>query len=132
MWKCLNCNEDVADYGDLCPNCEAEKTGSNALDKEEVTTLREIKTGTALENSKSKYPSLRTIAGFLTLFAWIVGVVAIITAIYFFTQGEAGLIFAIPILVVGALIVLGVLAVSESIMVLIDIEYNTRQKSKTK
>ena len=132
MWKCKKCHEEVEDQFDVCWNCGNDRMGNVSFDKEEQTTLKEIKTEIALENSRSKYPALRTIAGFYTFFAWIVGVVAVIAAIYFFTQGEAGLFFAIPVLVVGALIVLGVLAVSESIMVLIDIEYNTRQKSKTK
>lgn len=75
----------------------------------------------------NKYPALRTIAGIYTAFAWIVGILAIILAIYFGSKGEAGLFIALPTLVVGALIILGVLAVAESIKVLIDIEYNTRQ-----
>lgn len=132
MWKCKKCKEDVEDQFDVCWNCGSDRMGNVALDKEEQTTLKEIKTEIALENSRSKYPVLRTIAGFFTLFALIIGIVTVIASIYFFTQGEAGLLFAIPILIVGALIVLGVLAVSELIMVLIDIEYNTRQKSKTK
>lgn len=132
MWKCKKCKEDVEDQFDVCWNCGSDRMGNVALDKEDQTTLKEIKTEIALDNSRSKYPVLRTIAGFFTLFALIVGIVAVIASIYFFTQGQAGLFFAIPILIVGALIVLGVLAISELIMVLIDIEYNTRQKSKTK
>ncbi|GAB1453453.1 hypothetical protein MASR2M47_35090 [Draconibacterium sp.] len=132
MWKCKKCKEEVEDQFDVCWNCGSDRYGNVALDKEEQTTLKEIKTEIALENSRSKYPALRTIAGLYSLFAWIAGVIAVITAIYFLIQGESGLFFAIPILVIGVLIVLGVLAISESIMVLIDIEYNTRQKSKTK
>lgn len=132
MWECKKCKEDIEDQFDVCWNCGCDKMGNVALDREEQTKLKEIKTDIALENSRSKYPALRTIAGFYTLFAWIVGVVSVFAAIYFFTKGETGLVLAIPILVIGALIVLGVLAVSESILVLIDIEYNTRQKSKTK
>ena len=131
MWKCKKCKEEIEDQFDVCWNCGSDRMGSIALDKEAQTTLKEIKTDIELEKSRSKYPTLRTIAGFYTLLAWIVGVVAVIIAIYSFIQGE-GLIFAISILVVGALIVLSALAASESIMVVIDIEYNTRQKSKTK
>ena len=65
----------------------------------------------------NKYPALSTIAGIYTAFAWIVGILAIILAIYFGSKAEAGLFIALPILVVGALIVLGVLAVAESIKV---------------
>lgn len=78
---------------------------------------------------REKYPALRTIAGLYTAFAWIVGIVAIIIALYFGSKGETGLIIAVSTAVVGGLIVLGVLAVSESIKVVIDIEYNTRQSA---
>lgn len=79
-----------------------------------------------------KYPALRTIAVIYTASAWIVGILAIIIAFYFGSKGEAGLLIALPTLVVGALIVLGVLAVAESIKVVIDIEYNTRQSANKK
>lgn len=79
-----------------------------------------------------KYPALRTIAGFFTFFAWIVGILSIIIAVYFGSQREAGIFIALPTIIVGALIVLGVLAVAESIKVLIDIEYNTRQAANKK
>jgi VIT1/CCC1 family predicted Fe2+/Mn2+ transporter len=78
-----------------------------------------------------RYPALRTIADFYTALAWLVGIVAVIIAVYFGTTEEAVLI-AVATLVVGALIVLGVLAVSESIKVVIDIEYNTRQTANKK
>ncbi len=79
-----------------------------------------------------KYPALRTIARFFTVFAWLLGIFAVILAVYFGSKGEEGLFIALPTLVVGALMVLGVLAVSESIKVVIDIEYNTRQLAKKK
>ena len=79
-----------------------------------------------------KYPALRTIALFYGVFAWIVGILAVILAVYFGSQGIAGVFLALSTLVVGALIVLGVLAVSESIKVFIDIEYNTRQEANKK
>jgi hypothetical protein len=133
MWKCKKCKEDVEDQFDVCWNCGSDKMGNVALDTEEQKTLKEIKTEIAIENSRSKYPALRSIAGFYTLLAWIVGVVAIIAAILLGLKGgDLGILFSAIIIVIGAIIVLGLLAISESIMVLIDIEYNTRQKSKTK
>lgn len=132
MWKCKKCGENVEDQFDVCWNCGSDKMGNIALDKEEQSTLKEIKSEIALESSRSKYPALKAIAGFYTLFAWVIGIVSIICAVFFVTKGDGGLFFAVPILVVGALLVLGVLAISEGIMVLIDIEYNTRQKTKTK
>ena len=78
-----------------------------------------------------KYPALRTIAGIYSVFAWIIGIVAVIIAIYFYSQNQTmGLTIGIPSLIVGALIVLGLLAVSESIKVFIDIEENTRKTNE--
>jgi hypothetical protein len=78
-----------------------------------------------------KYPALRTIAGIYSVFAWIIGIVAVIIAIYFYSQNQTmGLTIGIPSLVVGALLVLGLLAVSESIKVFIDIEENTRKTNE--
>lgn len=81
-------------------------------------------------NSYDKYPALRTISGIYKVFAWIIGIVTIIIAIIFLKAGEMGIIFSLVSIVVGGLIVLGVLAVAESIMVFIDIEHNTRQKAR--
>lgn len=79
-----------------------------------------------------KYPALRTIAGFFKLLAWIVGIVAVIAAVLLASKGgDFGILISVIIIVIGATILLGLLAISESIMVLIDIEHNTRQKSKT-
>ncbi|MCX6231140.1 MAG: hypothetical protein NTZ33_06310 [Bacteroidetes bacterium] len=78
-----------------------------------------------------RYPSLRTIAGIFSVFAWIIGIVTVFIAYISWSKGgeAGGLMIAIPILVVGALIVLGLLAASESIKVFIDIEENTRNKN---
>ncbi len=79
-----------------------------------------------------KYPALRTIAGFFKLLAWIVGIVAVIAAVLLASKGgDFGILISVIVIVIGAIILLGLLAISESIMVLIDIEHNTRQKSKT-
>jgi len=77
---------------------------------------------------EKKYPVLRTIAVIYSVFAWIIGIVAVIIAIYFYSQNQnMGLTIGLPSLVVGALIVIGLLAISEFIKVFIDIEENTRK-----
>ncbi len=81
-------------------------------------------------NSENKYPALRTISGIYRVSAWIIGIVTVLFSLLFLQAGEWGLIFTLISIVVGGLIILGVLAVAESIMVFIDIEYNTRQKKK--
>ena len=132
MWKCKKCNEDIDDQFDVCWNCGSDIEGRFALDAEGQAVLKEVKSDVELKNSRSRYPALKTIAGLFSIIAWIIGIVAIIIAIYLFDQGESGFVFGITFLVVGALNVLFVLAISELIMVLVDIEYNTRQKNKKK
>ncbi|GIK21420.1 MAG: hypothetical protein BroJett005_08340 [Ignavibacteriota bacterium] len=83
-------------------------------------------------DTAKRYPALRTIAGIYSVFAWIIGIVAVIIAFISWSKGgeTGGLMIAIPTLVVGALIVLGLLAASESIKVFIDIEENTRKTNE--
>jgi len=80
-------------------------------------------------NAGKRYPALRTIAGIFSVFAWIIGIVAVIIAVLSWNKGGDtwGLMVALPTLVVGALMVLGLLAAAESIKVIIDIEENTRK-----
>lgn len=130
MWKCNKCKEYVADEANICPYCGIDRIENIALDKEERVKQKEFKTVITLNSTRSKYSALKTIAIVLKLFAWIYGFVTVIITIYFGMEGEAGFYIAIPVLVIGSLIVLLVLAISELIMVLIDIEYNTRQNHK--
>jgi hypothetical protein len=82
-------------------------------------------------NSIYRYPALRIIASVYMVFAWIIGIAAIITMFYLLSEYEMQL-FALGSLIVGGLLALGLAVISESIKVFLDIEYNTRQKNKTK
>ncbi len=75
----------------------------------------------------SRYPALKTIAAMYKTFAFIIGLVAGITAAYFLTESTIAILPAVIALVVGVLLVLALLAVSESILVFMDIEQNTRE-----
>jgi hypothetical protein len=83
-----------------------------------------------LTNDKKRYPALRTIAGIYFVLAWIVGIFAVIIAFYSLSQNENVGLYVVPSILVGAFIVLGLLATSESIKVFIDIEENTRRKNE--
>lgn len=85
------------------------------------------------EGITQRYPALKTIANVYQIFAVIVGLVAIVITFMLISQGgSGGIMIGLVALVIGALIVLGLLAVSESIKVLIDIEYNIRQAANKK
>ncbi len=76
--------------------------------------------------SRTRYPALMTISGIFVVFAWIVGISALIVTFYFLSADSK--ILRLISFIFGGLIVLGLVAISESIKVFIDIEYNTRQK----
>ena len=79
--------------------------------------------------TKYRYPALRTIAGVFMVLAWIHGIAAIITTFYFLSE-DSMQIFGLVSLLVGGLLALGLAAISESIKVFLDIEYNTRKSSE--
>jgi len=80
-------------------------------------------------NAKSRYPALRTIADIFLVFAWIIGIVSVILIFYFLSK-DGMQILSLVSLIFGGLLALGSAAISESIKVFIDIEYNTRKASK--
>jgi hypothetical protein len=91
----------------------------------------ETNNGEQEKSTDKRYPALRTIAGIYSVSAWIIGIIAVIIAFYFYSQNQnMGLTIGLPSLVVGALIVLALLAISESIKVFIDIEENTRKANE--
>jgi hypothetical protein len=101
------------EYAEICKYFPPKETEENS---EEKTT------------TNKRYPALRTIATILTIFAWIVGIVAIISTIIL--GSDMGLLFAVLALISGGLIFVGLFAIAESINVNIDIEENTRKMAK--
>ena len=74
-----------------------------------------------------KYPALRTISGVYTVFGYVLAGVSLIAGmILFYTS----IWLSLTVIVVGAIIVLGLFALSEAIKVFIDIEENTRLRNK--
>jgi hypothetical protein len=84
---------------------------------------------TNVEIEKSKYPALRTIASIYKVLSIIIIVLTIISALYSLSISKFdNPIILLSIIIVGALMSLGLYALAESIMVFVDIEYNTRKK----
>ena len=81
----------------------------------------------ASEYEEKKYPVLRIISGIFQIFGGVTIIAVIVVAVIL---GKENVISAIVTLFVGGLIVLGAFATAESIKVLIDIEHNTRNKTK--
>ncbi len=83
------------------------------------------------EVNGNRYPALRTIASFFQLLAILVGFL-VVGILYYFanSRGDANIILLVSALVIGVIIVLFLLATSESIKVFLDIEYNTRKTAE--
>lgn len=79
--------------------------------------------------TRYRYPALKTIAGVYMVLAWIIGAAAFITTFYFLSENRLQ-IFGLVSLIAGGLLALGLAAISESIKVFLDIEYNTRKASE--
>lgn len=75
-----------------------------------------------------RYPALRTFSIIYLVFAWIIGVAAIFVTFYFLSEKDTQ-IYSLISLVFGGLLSLSLAAISESIKVFLDIEYNTRKVS---
>ncbi len=117
----------------LVDNILSAETDTLRTEEKQEDKFKETETNNQFVSIGSeRYPALRTIAGFYNALARIVGVIAVIMVVYYATKGNAGVITAVVTLIVGALSVLGILAVSESIKVVIDIEYNTRKTANKK
>jgi len=114
---------------DYILSSDPETLSKEVINQQELNDLET--TYQSLSFSTEKYPALRTIARLFTIYAWIAGIVTLIIAANFGTKSE-GSIIVLPVIVIGALNVLGSLAVSELIKVVIDIEFNTRQKANEK
>jgi len=83
-------------------------------------------------SNNSRYPALNTIAGIYMASAWIIGIITIIVSLYLLSDDNGEMkMFALIAFIIGGILVLGLAAISESIKVFLDIEYNTRQKKNS-
>jgi len=77
---------------------------------------------------EEKYPALRSLSSGYYIYAWIVGLTTIGIILYLLSISvNIGIIIAT--LILGITTILGLLAVSEAIIVFVDIEENTRKHS---
>lgn len=89
-----------------------------------------LKNSDQSSNSYDKYLALRIISIINKVFACIIGTITFIVVLWFLDSGlnQIGMIFSLISIGCGGLIVLVLMAISELIMLFIDIEHNTRNK----
>ncbi|MCX6558654.1 MAG: hypothetical protein NTW95_14680 [Candidatus Aminicenantes bacterium] len=115
IWRCPKCNASVSVSQAKCGNCGTQK---NAVIQPTIGEKSE-------EDEKKKYGALRTVAGLLSIFAYISILFAIVTALKF--VGDEQVLYALVVFFSVFAYSLILLALSNLIHVFIDIEFNTRK-----
>ncbi len=131
MWTCKNCNEENEDSFEICWNC-GQDSGINQdkkkPSKKTIPEQKEVDPEKSIE-MKQKYPALSIISNVSKFLAWIILIVSIILSIIQIANSPN--IFSISsTLLVGIVCFLIILALSELIVLFIDIEKNTRNIRK--
>ncbi|MCJ7483276.1 MAG: hypothetical protein MUO31_09960 [Thermodesulfovibrionales bacterium] len=132
MKYCPKCNSEYREGFDLCSDCNipllekpTPKDSSNLTEKNEI----------------NNFYALRTVASILKVLAWIWAIFTIIGFIVIIGQshqeglfgvssGGPNILLALFSLFIGAIVFLFFYAISESILVIIAIEENTRKISE--
>lgn len=133
--KCENKSFDIK-KGIICglTNEQATFEGTCPDFKEDAKLLKAKAYSKTIHNSsKNRYPALKTIIDVLNVFGWIIGIITvIITAISIYgildlpNFAMASLIPTIVILIQGLFLAIVLIAISEFLKVIVDIEKNTR------
>jgi hypothetical protein len=78
-----------------------------------------------------KYPVLKTLLSLYKFLAYLIGLLTIISSIFYITDSSSkGIYFAVTSLILGFIVVISLIAGSEIISIVLDIEKNTREKNK--
>ena len=129
MWICKNCKEEVEDNFDVCWNCGSDRDGAPTTEaSKDVYQKNKEEVQRTVQQSGLRYPALRIISGIFRIVAGVAGIAAIII-IFQLISNNSDSTYIIATLVIGAILTISLLAISETIIVLVDIEANTRKTS---
>ena len=80
-----------------------------------------------MENTNHKYPALRFLSTLLRFCAWMILAATLLACLIALTKGgDFRFIITIAVLVIGGFLGVILFAIAESLVVLVDIEFNTR------
>lgn len=126
--RCPQCGLSHDKNVEICDCGYDLTTVSDPVKSSGISAVGSIESNSSSANHSSatsvKYPALRTFVGLYRLLAIAVGGLALVTV---FNLIGDNLMIAFGVLIIGAVLSISLLAVAESIQVLIDIEANTRQ-----
>lgn len=100
------------------------------IEKENEDIGKTNEDGSKTHKRMKKYSALRVISKILHVNAWILGITTIIMAVILPMEFESSesLLLSLGVIMIGSLLVLFHKAISELIIVFIDIEHNTRSE----
>jgi len=108
------------------------------MEKEQLNDILDIensnpdnKSNNDKNSTRNRYPALKTISIIFSVLAWIIALASIFAFLYFLIAKEEGILSIVAILV-GGLLTIGLLSISEIINVFMDIEENTRKTAEKK
>src|ERR1051325_3411632 len=129
-WECKFCKALTTQEKNVCWNCGKTRAQSDApvAATAAATAPATPAPSTKAENTEAKYPALRTISTLLSVFAVLLLVLSIVVGIVLFVSvpGATGFTAGAIAVIFGLVLWLFLKASAESLVVLIDIERNTR------
>lgn len=120
-------NDESKQFENLINSSFNELEQENSKSKTDFSADEIQKISKEKDREPGRYSSLKTVAGLISLLGYIVVIVGIGTLIFLLTQDSDSVLLGIIALVASVVIALPLLAFSNLISVIIDIEYNTRK-----
>lgn len=145
MWFCPKCKILIEDNFIACWQCNTIKdneseTEGEGEDKPKTTTTTRPVTNVEFspkkddlmlprESTEDKYPALSIISAVYNIMAWIAGIITVFAAFAASAKADQfGFLAFIIVALIGTIGVITLRALSEVILLFIDIERNTRKK----
>jgi hypothetical protein len=130
MWKCKKCNSEVEDNFEICWNCGAAENGEDSINQEVKKVASEIKADIVRHQEANRYPALRTISLLFKICGYFIFILTIIALVLQAKEQFSNTLTIIGTIAIGLMSGLTLLAISEGIIVLVDIEENTRKSRR--
>jgi len=121
-YVCGECGASVSITDTICSKC-----GADVSEIKEGIQEGQIKME---DKDKTKYPALKLISGVYKLLAHLTAIISILISVFYILNNNGEYIIPIITIISGGILVITFFAISEIILIFIDIEKNTRDVEK--